>query len=258
MLAFSRRLALALIACAALFPALGLLSARPAAASTCSAITGGTGVSSTISDCSEILTITQGVGGQFDVSVSYPTNGSSLTNNGFNNNGVLIGVVNDTSVTIQDLMLIGYSGSPIFNTVSSETLCFTNLASSACGTNGANITHTATAPKNLATYTINGNEGTILGNGNLVYFTSIGSGNATALNEGDVVFDGGLPVNYTAEFALTNLAAGAVCVTNAAGQCINTANEPASLFLFGSGLLAIVATRRRWLAPRSRGRWLRW
>jgi len=254
MLAFSRRLALALAACAVLLlPALGILSAQPATASTCQAITGGSGVSSTISDCSEVLTITQ-TSGNFNVAVSFPSNGSTLTNHGFNNNGVLIGVVNNTSVAIQDLMLIGFTGSPIFNIVPSETLCATNLAPGNC----SNIGGTATAPINLKTYTITGNEGKILGNGNLVYFTNIGVGNSTALNQGDVVFDGGLPAGFTADFALTNLAQGAVCVTDANGNCITNVNEPASLFLFGSGLIALLAMRRRWLAPRSRGRWIRW
>ncbi|MDE2228379.1 MAG: PEP-CTERM sorting domain-containing protein [Alphaproteobacteria bacterium] len=251
MLAFSRRLALALAVCAALFPALGILSAHPATAATCNAITSGSAVTSSISDCSEILTITQS-GGNFNVSVSYPSNGSSLTNHGFNNNGVLLGVVNNTGVAIQDLMLIGYTGMPIFNIVPSETLCFTNLAPGNC-----NIGSTATAPHNLVTYTITGNEGKILGNGNLVYFTNIGVGNSTANNQGDIVFDGGLPAGFTAEFALTNLAQ-SVCVTNGAGQCIPSVNEPASLFLFGSGLLAIVALRRRWIVPPSRRRWNRW
>jgi PEP-CTERM motif len=250
--AFFRRLALALVACAALSPAVGILAAHPAAASTCDAITSGSGVTSTISDCSEILTITQS-GGNFNVSVSYPTNGSTLTNNGFNNNGVLIGVVNNTGVTIQDLQLIGYTGMPIFNIVPSETLCFTNLAPGNCAIGG-----TTTAPINLKTYTITGNEGKILGSGNLVYFTSIGSGNSTANNFGDVVFDGGLPAGFTADFALTNLAQGAVCVTDANGNCITNVNEPATILLFGSGLIALIATRRRWLAPRSRGRWIRW
>lgn len=257
MLVFSRRLALALAACALLvLPALGILSAQPAAASTCSAITGGSGVSSTITDCSEVLTVTQ-TGGNFNVAVSFPSNGSTLTNNGFNNNGVLIGVVNNTGVAIQDLMLIGSTGKPIFNIVPSETLCFTNLAPGNCGAGGANIGTTTTAPHNLVTYTITGNEGKILTTSNIVYFTSIGVGNSTSNNQGDVVFDGGLPAGFTAEFALTNQAT-AVCVTNAAGACIPNVNEPASLFLFGSGLIALVATRRRWLAPRSRGRWIRW
>ena len=252
MLVFSRRLALALATCALLaLPALGILSAQPAAASTCSAITGGSGVSSTITDCSEVLTVTQ-TGGNFNVAVSFPSNGSTLTNNGFNNNGVLIGVVNNTSVAIQDLMLIGSTGSPIFNIVPSETLCFTNLAPGNCS-----IGSTATAPHNLATYTVTGNEGKILTTSNIVYFTSIGVGNSTANNQGDVVFDGGLPAGFTAEFALTNQAS-PVCVTNSAGQCIPSVNEPATLFLFGSGLLAVIAMRRRWLAPRSRGRWIRW
>lgn len=249
--AFFRRLALALAACVALTPALGVLAAHPAAAATCNAITSGSGVSSTISDCSEVLTITQS-GGNFNVSVSYPTNGSTLANTGFNNNGVLVGVVNNTGVTIQDLMLIGSTGSPIFNIVPSETLCFTNLAPGNCS-----IGSTATAPHNLVTYTITGNEGKIIGIGNLVYFTSIGSGNSTANNLGDIVFDGGLPSGFTAEFALTNLAQ-SVCVTNSAGQCIPSVNEPATLFLFGGGLIALVAMRRRWVAPRSRGRWIRW
>lgn len=254
MLVFSRRWALALVACALLaLPALGILSAQPAAAATCNAITSGSGVSSTISDCSEVLTVTQ-TGGNFNVTVSFPSNGSTLTNNGFNNNGVLIGVVNNSGVAIQDLQLIGFTGSPIFNIVPSETLCATNLAPGNCG----NISGTATAPINLKTYTITGNEGKILGNGNLVYFTSIGLGNATANNFGDVVFDGGLPAGFTAEFALTNLAQGAVCVTDINGNCVTTVNEPATIFLFGSGLIAILATRRRWQAPRSRGRWIRW
>src|SRR5579872_902635 len=254
MLVFSRRLALALVACALLaLPALGILSAQPAAAATCNAITGGSGVSSTISDCSEVLTITQ-TGGNFNVSVSYPTNGSTLTNHGFNNNGVLIGVVNNSGVAIQDLMLVGFNGSPIFNIVPSETLCATNLAPGNCGSIGG----TATAPINLKTYTITGNEGKILGNSNLVYFTSIGIGNSTANNLGDIVFDGGLPAGFIAEFALTNLAQGAVCVTDANGNCIPNVNEPATIFLFGSGLIAIVAMRRRWQAPRARGRWIRW
>lgn len=254
MLVFSRRWALALAACALLaLPALGILSAQPAAAATCNAITGGSGVSSTISDCSEVLTVTQ-TGGNFNVTVSFPSNNSTLTNNGFNNNGVLIGVVNNSGVAIQDLELIGFTGSPIFNIVPSETLCATNLAPGNCG----NIGGTATAPINLKAYTITGNEGKILGNGNLVYFTSIGSGNATANNFGDVVFDGGLPAGFIAEFALTNLPQGAVCVTDANGNCITTVNEPATIFLFGSGLIAILATRRRWQAPRSRGHWIRW
>lgn len=254
MLVFSRRWALALAACALLaLPALGILSAQPAAAATCNAITGGSGVSSTISDCSEVLTVTQ-TGGNFNVAVSFPSNGSTLTNNGFNNNGVLIGVVNNSGVAIQDLILVGFNGSPIFNIVPSETLCATNLAPGNCG----NIGGTATAPINLKTYKITGNEGKILGNGNLVYFTNIGIGNATANNQGDVVFDGGLPNNFTAEFALTNLAQGAVCVTDINGNCVTTVNEPATIFLFGSGLIAILATRRRWQAPRSRGRWSRW
>lgn len=256
MLVFSRRWALALAACALLaLPALGILSAQPAAAATCNAITGGSGVTSTLSDCSEILTVTQ-TGGNFNVAVSFPSNVSTppSINNGFNANGYLIGVVNNTGVAIQDLQLIGFTGSPIFNIVPSETLCATNLAPGNCGSIGG----TTTAPINLKTYKITGNEGKILGNGNLVYFTSIGSGNATANNFGDVVFDGGLPAGFTADFALTNLAQGAVCVTDINGNCVTTVNEPATIFLFGSGLIAILAMRRRWQAPRSRGRWIRW
>ncbi|MGH7007593.1 MAG: hypothetical protein ACRED7_04245 [Stellaceae bacterium] len=209
MLVFSRRLALA--ACALLvLPALGILSAQPAAAANCNAITdcnaitGGSGVTSTISDCSEDLTVTQS-GGNFNVAVSFPSHGSTLANGAFNANGYLIGVVNSSGVTIQDLELIGFSGSPIFNTVASETLCAANLAPGNCG----NINGTATAPINLKTYKITGNEGSILGNGNLVYFTNIGISKSTANNQGDVVFDGGLPNNFTAEFARTNLAQGA-------------------------------------------------
>ncbi|MGH7014656.1 MAG: hypothetical protein ACREEL_10985 [Stellaceae bacterium] len=258
MLAFFRRLALALVACTALlFPAFGILGAHPAAAATCSAITGGSAAASTINDCSEILTITQS-GGNFNVAVSFPSNGSSLSNGAFNSNGYLIGVVNSTNVAIQDLMLIGSTGSPIFNTVASETLCFTNLAPGNCGAGGTNIGGSTTSPINHATYTITGNEGKILGNSDIVYFTSIGSGNSTLNNQGDVVFDGGLPAGFTAEFALTNLPQGAVCVTNAAGQCIPSVNEPATLFLFGSGLLVVFEMRRRRFAPRSRGRRIRW
>lgn len=235
MLAFSRRLALAFAALIAL-GAIGTIGVRPAAATTCTATpTSGSGVTSSISDCSEVLTINPG----FSVTVGFPVNGSSLSNNGFNPNGVLIGVVNNSGVAIQDLMLIGNTGMPIFNIVPSETLCFTNIAPGNCSIGG-----TATAPINGKTYTITGNEGKILGNSNLVYFTSIGIGNATANNQGDIVFDGGLPSSFTAYLALTNLAQ-AVCVTNANGQCITTASEPASLFLLGSGLLGVIAFRRR-------------
>src|SRR6185437_2973143 len=228
MLAFSRRMALALIACAALLPVLGLLSARPAAADICTG--GGVG------GCSEIITIDQsgsGFGFQF----------TPQSNPAFNSNGYMIGIVNNTGTAIQDVQL---NGNLIFNVVGSETLLAAN------NPNWATIIgNTAHAPLNNVNYTIYGEEG-LLSNGNLLYVIPNG------LSQVDVVFDGALPTGDTAYFALTNLPSpNNACVTNSTGGCI-AVNEPASLFLFGSGLLAIVVMRRRWLAPRSRGRWIRW
>jgi len=228
MLAHFRRLALASIACAALLPAIGILSARPAAADICTG--GGAG------GCSEIITINQSGG-------SYTFQYTPQANPGFNSNGYMIGIVNNTATAIQDVQL---NGNLIFNIVGSETLLAVNNPNwaSIIGTTGH-------APLNNVNYTIQGEEG-LLSNGNLLYFIPNG------LSQVDVVFDGGLPSLDTAYFALTNLPSpNTYCVTNSTGSCI-AVNEPASLFLFGSGLIALIATRRRWAVPRSRGRWIRW
>jgi hypothetical protein len=222
-------------------PALGLFAAflampSPAdAATTCNPLTFGT---TTLTDCSEVFTITQPTPGTFAVTASFPAgNGGIGAGGAFNANGYEIGIVNNSGVSIFDLELSGHTGAPIFNIVPSETLCFSSMVPASCAF-GASNGHGGT---------VTGNEGKILQNGDYVYFTAIGTANGTTLNFGDVNFTGGLPAGDVAVFALTNLAI-AGCVTNAAGVCVPTVPEPATFLIFIGGMVGFGLWRRRWLA----------
>jgi hypothetical protein len=240
MFARIRILALALPALALL---VGFLAApMPAdAATTCNPLTfGGT----TLTDCSEVFTVTQPTPGTFAVTASFPAgNGGIGAGGAFNANGYEIGIVNNTGVAIFDLELTGHTGAPIFNIVPSETLCFSSMVPASCSF-GAPNGHGGT---------VTGNEGKILQNGDYVYFTAIGSANGTTLNFGDVNFTGGLPAGDVAVFALTNLAI-AGCVTNSAGVCVPTVPEPGTFLIFIGGMVGFGLWRRRWLAKRGGGK----
>lgn len=243
MLAFSRRLALALVACAALLPAFGILSAHPAAAAVCPSFSFN---SVSFSDCSEIFNITTS-GGNFVVGPTYANpNSSPFLFDAYDTSGdVLVGVTNNSNQIVYDLQLADFASQPIFNFTafnSNERLNNTSLSSLVSACSGA------TGDEGVILVGTNGSGGAI--SGQCAFF------NISSTQSGDVIFGSGLPVGDTAIFALTATAQ-AVCVTNQAGQCVPPVNEPATIFLFGSGLVAILATRRRWQAPRSRGRWIR-
>lgn len=244
MLVFSRRLALALIACAALLPALGLLSAHLAEAAVCPSFSFN---SVSFNDCSEIFNITTS-SGNFVVSPTYANpNGSPYLFGAYDTSGdVLVGVTNNTNQIVYDLELGSFTAQPIFNFTafnSTERLNNTSLASlvGACTS--------ATRDEGVLLVGTSGSGSAI--SGQCAFF------NITNTSSGDVIFGSGLPPGDTAIFALT-ATANAVCVTNQSGQCVPNVNEPATIFLFGSGLIAIIAVRRRRQATRSRGRWIRW
>ena len=225
MLAFSRHLALALVACAALLPAYGILTATPANATACPTISYSGGP--TLTNCSETFTIT-GTPGAYSVTAAYNiSNGSTYLNSGYDVSGnVLVGVINNTGSTVYDLSLTSFSSGPaIFAFTPGETLCQTSP--SVCYAGGAT-----------------GMEG-MTSTGQEVYF------NISTSSTGDVIFGTGLAAGTTAYFGLAANAA-SVCVTNSSGVCVpTTASEPASIGIFLVGLLGFGMMRRRWLARRA-------
>ncbi len=227
MFAYPRRLALGIASLAGLLLGLGLvsLSATPAVATTCGSISytdpGNPSLNSTLSDCSEIITI--------NGTPSSPVFSYSNPNPGYSTNGYLIGVVNNTGSTILDLQIkAAFSSLPIFNFVSSDALCHnTTLSNCAAGPTGYE-----------GALRING----VYLTGDPVYFNLV---------KGDVIFASGLTTftsgdQEVALFALSNPASG-VCVTDSTGNCVPPppVSEPATIGIFLAGLLGFGILRHR-------------
>lgn len=109
--------------------------------------------------CSEIIAINSAGSG-------YSFQFTPQANPGFNSNGYMIGIVNNTGTAIDDVQL---NGSLIFNIVGSEALLAAN------NPNWATIIGTTQhAPLNNTNYTVYGEEG-LLSNGNILYFIPNGT-----------------------------------------------------------------------------------
>ena len=197
------------------------LGSMPAKAVTCGiSFTPTTG--SPISDCSEIITFTGTSPSNLTFTVTTPSNGSPYAGTdgygAYNVSGyTLIGVINNSSVTIPDLYIGGGIGQALFSLQPLENLC------AGAFTPGLSLTCSAAANSGTNGTIFNTSSLTEFTGANLTYLT--GAGACTGVSaavlscEGDVSFvtsatPSGLPNGDTAIFALTD----ATCLQDPASQ----------------------------------------
>ena len=230
MFAFLARLAFGATAFTILIAGSVMVAPTPAQAITCPAFTptnNGSG-GFAITDCSEVLTVTQ-AGLNFVITPSFPPNGSPQSGAYNNSNYVLIGITNNTGFNISDLYVGGTPGQTILNLQANENLCAGSFAPSVSLT--CNSTH------NGAILQIAGSQVTVIPNdpGNPFAGSSI-----TLNNYGDLIFTGlGLPPGDTAIFALS------AYPTFLQLSGTTSVPEPGSFAVFGTGLLGVAFYRRR-------------